>query len=164
MRGAAMLEFAVAAPIILLMFTLVIDGGFLMYRYLRLRHITAQVAREMATTAAAQLVAQQPRSCPGAQCCATVREFACAARSRIYTADTDALQKGISFYVEQINPNPWKGIPLIRVRGELAPLCMFCRIFAFTSSGFTLKAISVVGFEWDGTEINCPSLAANGPC
>lgn len=156
--GAALAEFAVAAPFIFIMFALVVDGGFLMYRYLRLRHITNQVAREMATTAAVRLITQRPSDCTpniGPTCCTVVQGYACSAQSNFYNSATDVIQRGINFSVQGIAANPWRGIPLITVRGTVNSPCLFCRLF---STPINLTAISVVAFEVEGYNgLSCTS-------
>ena len=158
-RGSALVEFAAAAPLILILLALVLDGGFYMYRYLRVRHITNQVAREMATTAALTLMTQRPTQCDPPQnptnqaaCCDTVKGYACVAVSNIYNTTTDVLQRGITLAVEEIKPNPWGGIPVIKVRGNLTASCLICTLFG---GSYQIQSSSVIGFEVEGYSPNC---------
>ncbi len=158
-KGSVLVEFAAAAPLVFILLALVLDGGFYMYRYLRVRHTTNQVAREMATTAAVQLMTERPMQCDPPQaptnmadCCTVVKEYACQATTEIYNSTTDVLQRGITMAVDEIKPNPWGGIPVIKVRGNLTASCLICTLFG---GSYQIQSSSVIGFEVEGYSPNC---------
>ena len=145
--GAAMVETVLAIPLFLLILAVIIDGGMYMYQLLRVTHITNQVSREMASTAAVKTIALHTK-----QKCTDVRDFACEAIEQVYDSQRDAMLKGVEIEIINVAPNPWGGLPLLVVEGSLSRSCIAC---FFLPSSFQARARSLIALELEGSLIPC---------
>ncbi len=155
-RGAAMVETVLAIPLFLLILAVVIDGGMYMYQLLRVNHITKQVAREMASTAAIKTLALHSKNY-----CEDIRDFACQSVIEVYDQQRDALLKGVKIEIVNIAPNFWGGLPLLVVEGSLGRSCIAC---FFLPSSFQARARVLFALEIEGSITSCDGFTFPWKC
>lgn len=155
-RGAAMVEAVLAIPLFLLILAVIIDGGMYMYQLLRVNHITKQVAREMAATAAIKTIALHSKNE-----CGKILDFACGSVIEVYDQERDALLKGVQLEIVNLAPNLWGGLPLLVVEGSLQRSCIAC---FFLPSSFQARAKVLVALEMEGAITSCNGVSFPKKC
>ena len=149
-QGATLVEFALTVPLFLLLFLFMIDASLVLYKHLRLSHVTTEITRVLSTK-----LGERMEVLGGDIDCAEVVSTTAQVIAD-YRSQKPALAQGFGLDLLSIRGDvpPY---PLIGVRGAWAGNCVACRFFN-TSTGMTLQAQSVLVVENDN-RITCNSCS-----
>ncbi len=145
-RGATLVEFALTVPLFLILFLFMVDASVVLYRHLRLSHVTTELTRTLSTK-----LGERMEIMGGTVDCLDIVSTANQVIAD-YRAANPLMSQGFNLDLLDIRGNvpPY---PLISVRGSWAGSCIACMFFN-TSSGMTLQAQSVLVIE-NNNPITC---------
>ena len=146
-----MIEFALALPLLLMLFFFMIDASYVLYKYLRLNHVTTEITRKLSTHLGEQFEMLGEATIQ----CGDIVNWSNQVIAQ-YRLDHSAITADFTLNLESVRASvpPY---PMISVAGSWAGTCLTCTFF-HSGPGTSLQTKSILVIE-NNNPIECASCS-----